>query len=615
MPPFSTPDRLGVGLVCLALTGTACANEPGAEAPTARQESPLVALTPTEYNNSVRDLLGMPSDGNAWPAEHPVTAKLGALPTDAKGAFSASKLNPWPWRFPAEAGIEEFEGMADGQIPSAYLVEELQRAAMYYGSYALLSPIFFGCDDYEALSKEEQESCGQTSLERFAQRAWRRPLSATEKDQVRQLWKTNFDAGPADEAVVLGVAAILQSPFFLYRIEEGASNPDNPNLRPLKPFELASKLSYLLWDSMPDAALFEAASEGGLQTPEQIHSQTLRMLDDPRARQAIVHFHHQWIGTQHIHQISPARRAFGPVYGITAVPELDTTGDGDWPAILLPIRHSMVGEAQLFIERTVFDGAGTLHALLSDNHGFLSSHTRPLYGENAKELPLPPVMYGYQYVTNSIGNDGAIQLVAAEFPESERAGLLTLPAVLALGAHPVHPSPILRGKRILERVACEDLGTPPAGAEASAPPDVVDAESTNRERTEAVTAPAPCAVCHNQLNPPGFAFESYDAMGAYRSQDNGKAVNTEGQLTLSGGENYIFKTGVELARQLSTSQQVRDCYVKRWLSYATGATVSDDDPSLLALQSTFATQDKVRELILNITTSELFRYRSQGGTP
>ena len=202
-----------------------------------------------------------------------------------------------------------------------------------------------------------------------------------------------------------------------------------------------------------------------------------------------------------------------------------------------------------------------------------------------------------------------------ELPEEQRAGILTLPSVLALGAYAVHPAPILRGKRILERLACQDLGTPVAGAEASQPPDSEDAEATNRVRTENATEAPVCAACHQTLNPPGFAFENYDAMGRWRTEDNGLPVDASGTVTFAGGEAISFENGVDFAHKLASSPRVHDCYVLRWTRYATGVQFVEGDEGLGALQKSFRQNSNVPDLLVRLATSDLFRYRRvDGGT-
>jgi len=597
----------------------ACNTTP--HSPTAQKtttpDTAYIALTPTEYNNTVRDLLGMPDDPTAWPDAPPIAAQLLPKRGEKSGVFGIESVEPtvWPWSFPDEMGLDGFEGMADGQASSPYSVEELQKAAAHFASFTLVSPTFFACEDWSNLTEGSQSSCGWSSIERFAQQAWRRPLTNDEKERLQSFWEKALQEGTPDEAVVLTVAGLLQSPAFVFRIEHGDVENTKDDAVPLTGWEMAARLSYFLWDSMPDATLFEAAESGMLSTAEQVEQQARRMLDDPRARPAIVHFHDQWLGTTDIQGISPARRVYGPLYGIAPAPPLDTTGDGAWPSILVPVRHSMRAETHLFIERTVFDGGGTLKALLTDNHGYMSSFTQPLYGENATVLPGPTVQWPYGLVSSSIGGQGQLTLYPTEFPADQRAGVLTLPAVLALGAYSVHPAPVIRGKHILERLACQTCGAPPPEAEAATPPDTEDAEATNRQRTEIATSPDACAGCHNTLNPPGFAFEQYDAMGQWRATDNGFDVDASGSFTLMHGETFDFQDGVDLAHQLAESTQVRQCYILHWARYATGVHLKADHGGIASLHGQFPQSVRVQDLIVAITKSDLFRFRHVGGTP
>lgn len=573
-----------------------------------------IALTPGEYNRSVLDLLAFPDDPGAWPNAPAVASRL-APGGEVQNAFSGQTSVPvWPWAFPDEVGVHGFDGMVEGQSPSAYQIEELQKAALHFGSYALVSDRFWTCGDWEQLPASEQQSCAQDSLTRFAQRAWRRPLTEAEQARLDAFWLANIAEGTVDEAVALTAAGILQSPAFVYRIELGKDVKRDKGRVPLTDWEMASRLSYFLWDSIPDEELFRAATQGELTQPKGIEEQVSRMLDDPRARTAVVRFHQLWLETDNVHKIAPAQQAYGPAFGLAENPELDTTDDGVWPAVTGVLRASMEAETHLFIEKTLFEGAGTLEALLSDNHGYLSDITEPVYGSDYTELDLPETQITTTYIAASLPGQQTLTLRAAAFPENERAGLLTLPAVLALGAHPVHPSPILRGKRILERVLCTELGTPPPGAEAERPPDTVEAQSTNRQRVEEATSPPACAGCHEVLNPPGFAFESYDSLGRFRDLDNGQPVDSSGQFSLPNTEPLSFSSGVDLARQLAVHDTVRDCYALRWSEVALGVELDPTDPDVQDILSDFRSDDRVLELLNTIATSDLFRYRALGGT-
>ena len=519
----------------------------------------------------------------------------------------------WPWRFPAEPGANGFDGIAQGQSPSSYQVEELHAAAMHFASFALVSPTFFTCTDWATLPANEQATCGWTSIERFARRAYRRPLRPDELDRLERFWESNLAAGPRDEAVAMTIAGILQAPPFHFRVEPGEASTDDTLL---DGWALATRLSYFLWDSMPDAELFSATKDGTLATTGALERQARRMLDDPRARPAIVHFHHLWLGTDQVLLVAPARRAFGPLFGLT--PQLKSAQDDDvkWPAIMGPVRHSMKFETELFVERTIFDGPGTFNALMTDNHGYMSDATAPIYGTRAVPIADGPIVTkAIELVVASIGRVQQLTLYPAEFPRSERAGVLTLPSVLALGAYAVQPGPILRGKRVLERIACMHLGTPVQGAEAALPPDTLTVTSTNRERTATATSPALCNTCHRTINPPGFAFEHYDAIGQWRAEDNGQPVDASGSLALPGGEQITFTDAIDFVQQLANSDRVRDCYVLHWTRSALGSQLDQATPGLETLQAGFRADDSIKELLVAIATSDLFRTRGSSTRP
>jgi len=578
-------------------------------------ESPLVMLTPTEYNNTIRDLYGFPNSLEAWPAAPPVAEEISPPEAESIGIFGGQVIvsPPWPRDFPEELGVHEFEGMADGQVPSAYGIEEFQKASLKLAPYSLVSPLFFTCDEWDLLPPDERKTCAWSSIERLAQRAWRRPLAEDEVAGLQEFWEDNWGGSTPEQAVVLTVAGLLQAPAFLFRVEEGEEAESIANGRPLTGWEMASKLSYFLWDSMPDQGLFVAAAQGRLNGVEGIEEQVRRMLEDPRARSMVTHFHHQWLQTGDVLGISPARSAYGPLYGVEPYPALDTTDDGLWPGIMGPVRHSLHVETSLFVEESVFDGPGTFEDLMTSRKGYRSNRTAPIYGDNVTLREGPTVSHSYSQVVFSQGSKATLILEPIEFPEGERGGILTLPSVMAIGGYAVHPAPIIRGVRLLERVVCQSFGAPPPGAEASVPPDALEVESTNRERTEAATADAVCAVCHGAINPPGFAFEHYDALGKFRVEDNGLPVDASGTAALWGGETLEFTDGIHLGAQLAESDRALGCYALHWLRYATGVDFAEGDDGVEALQDEFRGNDNIKDLLVAIAKSDVFRYRGVKG--
>ena len=426
-------------LVTVLVVAAGCENNEKVEEVGEALANTVLALSPAEYNNTVLDLLGLPEDVSAWLRSAAHCGPYQRLSGRAGGLFGTAGTQPppWPWQFPPETGVDGFDGMIDGQEVSAYRTRRAAEGCRQpLAGFTLVSPEFFTCDAWAELASSEQAACAQASLIRFAQRAWRRPLRSAERSRLVSALEDAWRLGSAEEAVVLTVAGILQSPNFVFRVEVGAGDPDSTGHVTLTDWEIASRLSYLVWDSMPDAALFAAAAEGSLSSAEGIRDQTRRMLSDPRAERALVRFHEQWLDIDDVLSIAPAQRAYGPRYGLDVMPELDTTGDGEWPMVVGPIRHSMVAEFALFIRDVVLDGDARLSTLLTSNEGWVSGATEQIYGDAVVPRDGDSVAWSYDYIANSLPYSGTLSLRPVTWPADERAGLLTMPAVLAVGSYP-----------------------------------------------------------------------------------------------------------------------------------------------------------------------------------
>ena len=556
-------------------------------------QAPLRRLTPTEYNHTVRDLYGF-DDVDAWP----------------EVSYDDDELPAWPFVLPAEIRIHGFEGMLDGQVPSPYLVERYQAAALHFGALATQAPHFWQCE-------ARDEACAAQSIETLANRAWRRSLTDAERRRLKATFSEQVAAHGLDDAITITVAGVLSAPQFIHHLEQ-SSGPTEDGREALADWTMASRLSYFLWDSMPDPALFAAASTGELRTAEQIEAQARRMWKNRRAREAVVHFHRQWLDLERVHSTRADLDTYAARYAPDVYsPEVEGEQEKEevWSGALLGLRAGMVKETELFVEQTVFVGEGTLAALLTDNHGYVTQ-TESYLGVQTTAAAYGQVQvhdsHSYSYEIDD-GNLGfTMTLRPATFPADQRAGLLTQGAVLAGYAHPVHPAPVLRGKFLLEQLTCRELGQPPAGAEGLAPPDTLDVESTNRERLQAVTSSEACIGCHQNINPAGFAFENYDSMGGWRDTDNGLPVDASGSLSLPGEGPVSFNNGVELAHKLARSRTVHDCYALQWTRYALGRELTvEEDPMLKRIQDTFWwSGGDVEELLVAIVKSPLFRSRT-----
>lgn len=570
--------------------------------------APLQRLTPTEYENTIRDLFAV---------------RAVAPPRDPDEPLYEGHEDA-PIALPPDRPVGGFESFAEGQTASPYLIEQVQKAAAHHAPLALQSPIFFVCDDIHALGDDDEaeRACARDSVLRFAQRAWRRPLTDDERDRLLAFWEANVAATDVFAGIRLTVEGILQAPQFLYRLADPGAPGGDGTPAPLSPFELASRMSYFLWDSMPDAALFQAAANGELAKPEQVRAQARRMLDDPRARQAVARFHHQWLDLDRIHTARADLAHHGRTYAgglLEAVEDEELQAEEElWSAFLIGTRNAGIREAEQFVVSTLFDRGGTFADLLTSREGYASRidygfdesfGTERIYGLQSDDLG--------EALEHRILDDGnfvySVTLHETSWPEGERAGVLTLPVWLGGFSHPVHPAPILRGAFVLERLLCQHIGQPPPEAAGQSPPDASLAEGTNRSRVEALTGQAPCSACHDRINPVGFAFEAYDSVGGFRTEDNGLPVDASGVLPMGDAGELRFSNAVEMSHQLATHPLALDCYAENWLGYALGATPPLDHPGVVAVRDRFREGGDVLALLEDIVASDLFRYRPAGG--
>jgi len=592
-------------VTALALAG--CGGHPDGD-------RPVRQLTPTEYNNAVRDLFGF-APGATWPAP----------PGEDWAEYYEEDEVPhvWPWVFPAEVGVDGFEGFAEGQVASPWGVEQAEAAAAHFARWAPVAPAFWTCDR-AAADGDALPDCAWESVQRFAHRAWRRPATEDELARLRAFHDANVAALEVDQGVVQTVRGLLQTPGFLYLVEEIPAETAAGNVHRLTQWELASRLSFFLWDSMPDPTLFAAASRGELATREQIATQARRMLDDPRAREAVVRFHDQWLEVDAV----TGNRADMGLYGerwagdvlAQASTEEDALQDREelWSGILIGMRASMIREAQLFVEDRVFGSPGTLSDMLTSTEGWATTiaiEEDPIFDTAALYGATPTGAESRRENTHDDNLPLELELRRVTLPADQRAGILTLGATLAGRAHPVHPAPVLRGVFMLERLACEEIGQPPESAAGTAPPDAIGADSTNRERVAAVTSPAECTGCHERINPLGFAFENFDSVGGWRDTDNGSAVDASGDLIIRGEDTQAFDGPVQLAAHLASSDSVHDCYARTWVRYALGRTETPGETEALrTIQDRFRRNGgDIRDLLVAIATSNLFRTRPTAG--
>ena len=415
----------------------------------------------------------------------------------------------------------------------------------------------------------------QRLLESFASRAFRRPATSAEVDRFLKLYDRAADRNdPYEERLKLALKAILVWPDFLFRIEKKHSQP---GLYPLSSFELATRLSYFLWSTMPDDQLTQLAASGRLQDPQVLAAQVDRMLDDPRSKAFLSSFTGQWLGTQEI--------------GGRVVPLLTEIQHYYSPEIAADLKQQPV----LMFERIVSENRSLLD-LLTAPWTHLTARLARFY-QIETQVPVP--------------DDGEFHLV--EWPaNTHRAGVLGLAGVLAMSSRYNETSPVLRGAWVLETL----LGTPVPPP----PPDVPPLEKvapsghklTMREKLELHRASSACAACHRLMDPIGLGLEQFDWMGRLRDADvNGKPIDASGQLP--SGETFAGATQLRQAL-LTRKTELVENLVSRVMGYALGRSLQDGDSCTVRRLVESLEKDNygARTLIRQIVLSTPFRH-TQGG--
>jgi hypothetical protein len=404
----------------------------------------------------------------------------------------------------------------------------------------------------------------------LGERAFRRPLSEQEITSHTALFEqaaTLFEGGDAfANGAELVMRALMQSPHFLYRVESSTLAAEKKIW--LNGYEVASRLSYGLWNTMPTAELFAAAKAGELTTPDGVTKWTRAMLKDARAKGPLVGFHDQLFNVVNYGTIAKNKTLF-PTFTEALAPVLRE-------------------EARRFFEEIVVTRGASVAGLLTMPVTFVNDQTAPFYG-------LQPT-YG-------------TQLTRVDLDPTKRAGVLTQIGFLSKYGSQAQSDPILRGVHISLDVMCSSLPAPPNDIPSL--PALLDGQ-TNRERVELLTSKSPCSSCHATfINPLGFALENYDAIGQWRDTDNGKPVNAAASFSIDGAT-VNYSGPVELSQMLAKSPSVHRCYSKNWLEYVMGRKPTLEEDGVLDKVAAASVQtDDMGGLLSNITALETFRARPE----
>ena len=502
-------------------------------------DTPIRRLTRFEYNNTVRDLLGDTSD-----------------PADA---------------LPPEEEVAGFNNQAAALTTSDFLIEQYMKIAEDVSARAVQNlAAILPCDP----ALDGEEACALSFIEDFGKRAFRRPLTQAEVTRFKGLFDwalADTDLGRFEDGAELVIEATLQSPFFLYRSEVGEETPIEGDIVPFTSWEMATKLSYMLWNTMPDEELFAAAEADELRTKEQIRAQAVRMVEHDKARDVVRNFHTQWLLLTQLDSV--------------------TKDTGVYPAFRGGLRGLWKEEIQRLIEYVVLEGDGSLDTLLTADFSFMNEELAAFYGEDVRDS-----------VTGS-------EFRRVQLDPERRAGILSTAGLMATHANLNQSSPVFRGKFVREQLMCDTLPLPPNDLVIE-PPEL-DPTKTTKEQFEEIGANPSCAGCHTLMNPIGFIFEHYDGIGLWRDEQNGKAIDATGDVVATEDIDGSYDGAVELAGALATSQQVRECVSSQWFRFSYNRTVTAEDScSLEQLNTAFAESGfDIKTLLVELTQTNAFLYR------
>jgi hypothetical protein len=421
----------------------------------------------------------------------------------------------------------------------------------------------------------DEPTCAGQFIDRFASRAFRRPVTDAERTKLLAVYTSGRDNyGGHAGGIRLIIEAVLQAPSFLYLSELGDTSTER---RDLTAYELAAKISMFLRDSLPDDALWLAAQQGRLSTPEQIAGQVSRLLSTDEVKANITKIYTRLFDLDRLSSVSKA-------------PEItDFT-----PALAA----SMTEGTKRFIEATLWSRGGTFSQLMTSRDAFVDTALAKIYGVAA---PSP----------NGFG--------AVSVPETQRAGILTDPSLMTMHALPNESSVVHRGVFIMRQMLCFQPA-PPQASFLQQGEAIKMAEPTERGRSDKRRAMSPCSSCHGIFDPFGIAFENYDTLGRYRTT----ITTPTGDVPVDASWDFNIydikgkvNNAVELAQKLSDSAAVRECMSRQLASYAFGERLSEEESCTVAdISQKFAESGgNLVDLIGKVAAWPGLRTRTTGGAP
>ncbi len=404
-----------------------------------------------------------------------------------------------------------------------------------------------------------RDACAAALIASFAPRAWRRPLASDEEAEIASLFAAGRDSGFFFDGLRMAVEYVLTAPELLYHVELGTPTGEPGTFR-LTDYEVAARLSYLAWESMPDDELWLAAQRGELRTTDQIRAQAERLFADPRAHDTVMRFYEQWLDLDALDSLTK-----------------DTTL---FPEFTNAVREAMGEETRTFLSEMTWTEGADMNALLTEPRTWLPPDLAEVYGlpvtGATAEVTLPP----------------------------ERLGLLTQPSLLAVHSKPNSQSPVRRGVFVLRRILCEEPPPPPPGVDFTA----VDRSTatTTRERYAEHSQNPACATCHSQIDPIGFTFEEFDTLGRFQTEEGGSPIDSTGGIPALGVEAGSIDGAVELATALAATDQPSRCLGRQWLRFGLGRMEDQTDTGALDAMYGALTTSGIRGMLVELAATDAF---------
>jgi hypothetical protein len=464
--------------------------------------------------------------------------------------------------FVTDTNVLGFKNLSSSQTSSLVRTEQYQAAAEATATLVVADPTTLtGCD----VAAASEEACAKPYVLDLAKRAYRRPLTEAERQSLWGLFTAN--QGTIDYPTRLGmtIQAVLLSPKFLFRTELGDTGHAVAQGIPLTTWEMATRLSYFITGSIPDAELMAAADSGRLGSADEVVRQAQRLLALPGSQEHLVGFHEGWLGVDTISALTKDATAF--------------------PNFTPLLAYYMGQETHTFLQKVLFERQGTF-----------------------SDLFLAPYTFGNQTLADFYGVTApANDWDQMDLDPNQRAGILTQASLLATMAKDDTTDVVRRGKFVLQQLLCRTVPAPSADIVAMFQP--LDLSKTKRDQFAQHRTSAVCASCHQYLDPLGLPFEHYDGIGHWQDTDRGMTLDVTGQIFDAAGNPHDFDGVPQLAQLIVTMPETRECYTTQWFRFSTGRLDGDaDKPYLDWLSAGFTPDTKLADLVTALVGSDSFRY-------